>query len=68
MTGDGRTRRRQVALFLLALLLLNAPLLAAVDRLALPSGAPLTPFFVFGAWFLLIVLGALNARSGRRRP
>ena len=60
---DERARRRQVALFLSALLLLNAPVLVAVDRLGGPSpGAdPLTPAFLFGVWLLLILLCALNA-------
>ncbi len=60
---DERARRRQAALFLSALLLLNAPVLAVVDRLGglSPGAAPLTPAFLFGAWLLLILLCALNA-------
>ncbi len=58
---DERARRRQAALFLSALLLLNAPVLAVVDRLVPAGAAPLTPAFLFGAWLLLILLCALNA-------
>ena len=58
---DERARRRQAALFLSALLLLNAPVLAVVDRLVPAGGEPLTPAFLFGAWLLLILLCALNA-------
>ena len=58
---DERARRRQAALFLSALLLLNAPVLAVVDRLVLPGGIPLTLAFLFAAWLLLILLCALNA-------
>ena len=60
---DERARRRQAALFLAALLLLNAPVLAVVDRLALPGGIPLAPAFLFAAWLLLILLCALNAAA-----
>ena len=58
---DERARRRQAALFLSALLLLNAPVLAVVDRLGPAGAVPLTPAFLFGAWLLLILLCALNA-------
>ena len=64
---DERAGRRQAALFLTALLLLNAPVLAVVDRVSLPGGVPLTPAFLFAAWLLLILLCALNAASPRRR-
>ena len=63
---DERARRRQAALFLTAVLALNAPVLVVVDRLGTPGGVPLTPAFLFAAWLLLILLCALNA--SRRRP
>ncbi len=50
--ADDTGRRRQAALAILALLLLNAPVLVVVDRLMLPGSAatPLTPLFLFLAW------------------
>lgn len=68
---DERARRRQTALFLSAVLLVNAPALAVVDRLGWPGsagGVPLTPAFLFGAWLLLIVLCAVNVAAPRRPP
>jgi hypothetical protein len=46
---DERARRRQAALFLTAVLALNAPVLVVVDRLGTPGGVPLTPAFLFAA-------------------
>ena len=57
-----RLRHRQVALVIVAALLFNAPLLAIADRLTLPPGVPLTPFYLFAAWLLVILLCALNMR------
>jgi hypothetical protein len=64
--AEGPGHRRQAALLILALLLLNAPLLVVVDRLALPGGgAPLTPLYLFLAWLAVILLCALNVRGPR---
>ena len=63
--GGEPARRRQVALFFLAVLLLNAPVLTVVDRLTLSSGVPLTPLFLFVGWLGVILLGALNIRPPR---
>ena len=57
-----RLRHRQVALVIVAALLFNAPLLAIADRLTLLPGVPLTPFYLFAAWLLVILLCALNMR------
>ncbi len=57
-----RLRYRQVALVIVAALLFNAPLLAIADRLALLPGVPLTPFYLFAAWLLVILLCTLNMR------
>jgi hypothetical protein len=53
-----RQRRRQLAIFLGGLLLLNFPVLAVVDALRLPTGVPLTALYLFGAWLGLILLSA----------
>ena len=54
-----RRRDRQVAVFLLGLLLANFPALAIVDRVRLPGGVPLTPLYLFVVWVVLIVLTML---------
>lgn len=51
--------QRLVALFALALLLFNFPLLALWDTDALVFGLPLFPTALFVLWALLIVLLAL---------
>lgn len=57
-----RHYERELALFLLGVLLFNPPLLtiASVPRLIL--GVPLLYLFLFVGWGLLIVLVALHAR------
>jgi hypothetical protein len=54
-----RRRDRQVAVFLLGLLLANFPALAVVDRITLPGGIPLTPLYLFVVWVALVVLTML---------
>ena len=54
-----RRRDRQVAVFLVGLLLANFPALAIVDRLTLPGGIPLTPLYLFVVWVALVVLTKL---------
>jgi hypothetical protein len=56
---DPRRRNRQLAVLLGGLLLANFPALAIVDRLILPSGVPLTPYYLFGIWLGIIALTAL---------
>lgn len=56
--AHSRLRRRQIAIFLAGLLLLNFPVLAVVDAIRLPSGVPLTTLYVFSAWLGLILLSA----------
>jgi hypothetical protein len=62
---DPRRRNRQIAVFLVSLLLLNFPSLAVVDGIILPSGVPLTPYYLFLAWVGTIALTALTV--ARRR-
>jgi hypothetical protein len=64
MVGS-RQRNRQLAVFLGGLALLNFPVLAVVDAIRLPSGAPLTPLYVFVVWLGLILFSAVLAV---RRP
>lgn len=48
---------RLLALALVALVLLNFPMLAVIDRLAL-GGLPLLPFYLFLAWGAVIAVAA----------
>ena len=57
---DPRRRNRQLAVLLGGLLLANFPALAIVDRLILPSGVPLTPYYLFVVWVGIIALTALT--------
>lgn len=52
------TAQRLVALFLFGCLLFNFPLLAVFNRDADLFGLPLLHAYLFGAWFLMIVLVA----------
>jgi hypothetical protein len=54
-----RRRDRQVAVFLVGLLLANYPALAIVDRLTLRGALPLTPLYLLGVWVALIALTML---------
>ena len=56
MTRDSMTGRRLVGLFLLGLLLFNFPLISMFNRPNLILGVPALYFYLFCAWFLLIVL------------
>ena len=58
---DPRRRHRQLALFLVGTLLLNFPVLAIVDRIRLPDGAPLTFYYLVAVWLAMIACSALVA-------
>ncbi|MFZ1425155.1 MAG: hypothetical protein WAS21_00120 [Geminicoccaceae bacterium] len=62
---DPRRRNRQLSVFLGSLLLVNFPALAIVDRLRLPDGVPLTPFYLFFVWLGMIALSALSVARPR---
>ena len=62
---DTRRRNRQLAVFVLGLLLVNFPLLGLVDALRLPGDVPLTPVYLFVVWVGLIVVTAVLARRPR---
>ncbi|MEK0085584.1 hypothetical protein [Benzoatithermus flavus] len=57
---DPRRRNRQLAVFLVSLILLNFPALAIVDGIILPSGVPLTPYYLLLVWIGTIALTALT--------
>ena len=61
-TLGGERRRLQAAIFVLTLVLLNAPALVVVDRAGLAAGVPLTPPYLFLVWLVAIAACALNAR------
>jgi len=48
--------QKMVALALVGVILLNLPLLATVNKLILLQGIPLLFWYLFGIWFLLLVL------------
>ncbi|EWY38735.1 hypothetical protein N825_11205 [Skermanella stibiiresistens SB22] len=57
---------RLIALFLLALVLFNPPLLAAFGAPATLFGWPSLPIYIFGVWLAIIALIALAMeRKGR---
>lgn len=60
------TRQRLVGNFLLGLLLLYSPLLTVFDTDAELLGFPITFLYLFGTWFLLVVLIAWSV-EGRTR-
>ena len=62
---DTRRRNRQLAVFVLGLLLVNFPLLGLVDALRLPGDVPLTPVYLFVVWVGLIVVTAVLAHRPR---
>ena len=57
-----RTGQGFVALFVLGCLLFNYPMLELFERPILVVGVPLIYAYLFGAWALLIALGAVIAR------
>ena len=61
----GLLPQRLIALFALALLLFNFPLLALWDRSAIWLGLPLFPAALFLIWALLIAALALLMERGR---
>jgi hypothetical protein len=60
--GGERRRRLQAVIFVLTLVLLNAPALVVVDRAGLAAGLPLTPAYLFLVWLAAIAACALNTR------
>ena len=68
---DPKTRRL-TAIFLLAAVLFNYPVLSLINVNRLVAGIPLLYLGLFGSWALIILLMSLTTRSrtppvGRRR-
>lgn len=55
---DALRRRWRLALFLVALLLFNFPVLTLVDGITLHGGVPLTPWYLLAVWMLAIAAAA----------
>ncbi len=58
-------RRRRLGAFLLAVVLLNPPVLVVVDAVVLTDGVPLTPVYLLIAWIGVIALAARPPGGGR---
>jgi len=69
MPDDTRRRDRLIGLFLLALVLLNPPVLLLFGRGGTAFGLPLLYVYLFAAWLALIAAAAwiAESRSNRRR-
>jgi len=63
--ADPRRCNRQLAVFLLGVLLVKFPLLGLIDAIRLPGNVPLTPVYLFAVWLGLILVTA--ALTDRRR-
>jgi hypothetical protein len=55
---DALRRRWRLALFLVALLLFNFPVLTLVDRITTQGGVPVTPWYLLAVWMLTIAAAA----------
>ena len=58
-----RNIERQVALFLLGVIMFVPPLLVVFDRPVRVGGIPVLYLYLFGAWTVLIALTALMSRA-----
>ena len=59
---------RLIALFILGVVLLNAPFITIFDQSEAFLGIPVLFFYLFSAWTLLIVLMILVIEYRRRDP
>jgi hypothetical protein len=66
MHGPGSIGERAIALFLLAFLAFNPPLLSIFSSDQILFGVPLLYLYLFCAWAGVIALIGLHAVSGRR--
>ena len=66
MQGPGFIGERAIALFLLAFLAFNPPLLSIFSADLTLFGVPLLYLYLFCAWAGVIALIGLHAMSGRR--
>lgn len=63
MTPKARKNKRLVGLFLLGTVLFNYPLLSLFNLKASIFGVPLLIFYIFTAWFFLILLAAMATKT-----
>ncbi len=66
MQGPGNMGERAIALFLLAFLAFNPPLLSIFSADLIIFGVPLLYLYLFCAWAGVIALVGLNAVAGNR--
>ncbi len=66
MRRPGLVGERAIALFLLALLLFNPPILTIFSAPALIFGVPLLYLYLFGSWSIVILMVGLHAVAGAR--
>ena len=66
MRGTNLAGQRLVGVFLISVLLLYSPTLTLFDRAAEWGGFPVSYLYLFGAWFLLVVLVAITVERGGR--
>ena len=65
MNGSQVTSERLVALFVLAIVLLNPPFLLIFDRVSITAGIPVLYLYLFAAWAVLIVILALISEGSK---
>ncbi len=65
MNGSQILSERLIALFVLAIVLLNPPLLLIFDRVAITVGIPVLYLYLFAVWAVLIVLLALISEGSK---
>ena len=66
MQGPGNMGERAIALFLLAFLAFNPPLLSIFSADLVIFGVPLLYLYLFGVWGLIIAMIGLQAAAARR--
>ena len=65
MNGSQVISERLVALFVLAVVLLNPPLLLIFDRVSIFAGIPVLYLYLFAAWAVLIAILALISEGSK---
>ena len=68
MPDEARRRDRLIGLFLLAVVLLNPPLLMLFSRSDTVFGLPLLYVYIFAAWLLIIAAVSWIAERRTVRP
>jgi hypothetical protein len=68
VTPKARKNKRLVGLFLLGSVVFNYPLLSLFNLKTSIFGVPLLIFFIFAAWFFLILLAAMATKTRGQPP